>query len=262
MADDSRNILKAISKFPTVTLEEMDKVRLMNRIDTKYIFPANHVITLLENASDNYRVLSINDQQIFRYKSLYFDTPVHKTYFDHHNGIRPRYKVRFREYEDTGSIFLEVKRKLTTERTRKSRIKAEGIEHELSEKSKAFIAEGSPLDPGDLSPSLWTIFRRITLVGKGKPERITIDIDLSFRHQEEEKTLPFLGICEVKRDQSGGMTEFMRILKSQKIYPGSSSKYCLGSILLNDPIKYNRFKPYILKIKKIENVYRPYTAAS
>ncbi|MCK4749089.1 MAG: VTC domain-containing protein, partial [Bacteroidales bacterium] len=178
--------------------------------------------------------------------------------YQHHNGIRPRYKVRFREYEDTGSIFLEVKRKLASERTRKTRIKAGRIEHELSEKSRSYIAERSNLDPYELTPALWTIFRRITLVGSGNPERITIDIDLSFRHMEEEKALPFLVICEVKRDQSRGFTQFMQILKARHIYPESNSKYCLGTLLLKSPAKYNRFKSNILKINKLENASRSY----
>ncbi len=258
MEDYSAKLIETLQKISPVTLEEMDAVRLMNRIDTKYIFRADMLNNLLENASDFYRILTISEKRIFKYNSLYMDTPDLQTYFEHHNGIRPRYKVRFREYEDTGSVFLEVKRKLASERTRKSRIKADMIEQELSEKSISYIEKCSHLDASLLSPALWTIFRRITLVGKGSPERITIDTNISFRYREEEKSLPFLAICEVKREQMQGLTEFMKILKLQRIYPGKSSKYCLGTILLKDPIKHNRFKDYIRKINKLENVYRSY----
>ncbi|MFC2098207.1 polyphosphate polymerase domain-containing protein [Bacteroidota bacterium] len=255
MGDETSRIIEIIEKFPSISLEEMDNVRLMNRTDTKFIFPAQKLPLILDKAAEFYRILSIDDKRIFRYNSLYFDTPGLKTYFDHHNGIRPRYKVRFREYENSGTVYLEVKRKVATERTRKSRVEVEQIEHELSENSKLYIDKRSPLDPSELGPSLWTIFRRITLVGTGSPERITIDIDLLFRHQDEEKSLPFLNIAEVKRNQSNGSTEFMKILKAASIYPSSSSKYCLGTILLKSPIKHNRFKQNILKINKIENVY-------
>jgi len=108
---------------------------------------------------------------------------------------------------------------------------------------------------------MWTIFRRIALVGNEAPERITIDIDLSFRHLKENKALPFLAICEVKRDQSKGWARFMRILKEERIYPASSSKYCLGTILLRQPLKYNRFKTYMRFINKLENVHRSYHPA-
>lgn len=255
MLYNSANITDILNRFPTITLEEMDAVRLMNRTDTKYILPLTKLPAILEEASTGYRVLSIQEKRIFRYNSLYFDTPGVKTYFDHHNGIRPRYKVRVREYEDTGSLFLEVKRKISNERTRKSRIRLETIEPELSRRSRDYVTRHSPLDASGMIPSLWTIFRRITLVGKDDPERITLDIDLSFRYRDMEKTLPYLSICEVKRDQTRGGTPFMKILKGAKIYPSPCSKYCLGTILLKSPIKYNRFKTLILQINKIKDVY-------
>jgi hypothetical protein len=259
MGNEYDRLIETVGKFKPISLEEMDEVRLMNRTDTKYILHSNQLPAVLEKSSSLYRVLEISDRRVFRYNSLYFDTPGLKTYMDHHNGIRPRFKVRFREYEDTGTLFLEVKRKIANERTRKSRIEAVRIEEQLTEKSRAYIGERSPLDASRLQPAIWTIFRRITLVSQGMPERITIDIDLLFRNGTEEKALPFLAICEVKRDQSKGFTDFMKILKSERIYPGSSSKYCLGTIMLRSPIKYNRFKENIRKINKLENAKQFYT---
>lgn len=256
MLNDFQNLEDTIGKFSTISLEEMDNVKLMSRMDTKYVFHAERIPGLLEMASDHYRVLSIDDHRIFTYNSLYFDTVGLRSYLDHHNGVRPRYKVRFREYQETGGIYLEVKRKIANDRTRKCRTRVESIEKDLSEKSVEFISKHSPFDASQLIPSLWTIFRRITLVGKSAPERITIDTDLSFHHKEKESALPFLCICEVKREQTGGKTDFMRILKENRIYPGSSSKYCLGTILLKKEIKQNQFKRLILYINKLENASR------
>ena len=45
MISEIKNILDS---FNSVRLEEMDKVRLMDRIDTKYLIPANRVPDLLE----------------------------------------------------------------------------------------------------------------------------------------------------------------------------------------------------------------------
>jgi hypothetical protein len=259
MGNEINKITSALDRFSPISLEEMDKVRLMNRTDTKYIFPTERLPELLQEASGTYRILSINEKRIFRYNSLYYDTAGLKSYFDHHNRIRPRYKVRFREYEDSGTFFLEVKRKHTNERTGKSRIKTEGIEVVLSKRSKEFISKKSPFDPDLMEPALWTIFRRLTLVGEVVPERITIDVDIRFRGAKaEEKELPFLTIAEVKRDQSRGFTDFMQILKKAGIRRGSSSKYCLGTILLKSPIKYNHFKPTLLKLNKIENANRSF----
>jgi hypothetical protein len=256
MDEYSDRIRETLLKFQPITLEEMDAVRLMNRLDTKYLFHMAQLLELLEEAAEFYRVLSIDERRIFRYNSLYLDTPQLKSYLDHHNGIRPRYKVRFREYEDTGSFFLEVKSKISKERTRKSRTEAERIEEALSDRSMAYIQQHYPIEAKNLGPALWTNFRRITLVGIEFPERITIDIDLTFRHLQEEKALPFAAICEVKRDHSRGSTPFMKILKSSRIYPAPISKYCLGTILLNKAVKYNRFKINLLTLNKLEHVYR------
>jgi hypothetical protein len=261
MARDLSKIAEVTGRYRPVSLEEMDQVKLMNRMDTKYILNVDQLPDLLEQAMDQYRILTIDSNRIFGYNSLYFDTPGLRSYFDHHNGIRPRYKVRFREYENTGGIYLEVKRKINNDRTRKSRIRVEKIEQELSDESLEYIRKRSPLPASELQPSLWTIFRRITLVGKEFPERLTIDMDLSFRHLDHKKALPFMAVCEVKRDQSNGLTEFMRILKNARIYPTASSKYCLGTILLKSPVKHNRFKYQLHILKKIENVQLTYSDA-
>jgi hypothetical protein len=182
-------------------------------------------------------------------------------YLAHHNGKRPRFKVRFREYVETGTVFLEVKRKTNKERTRKCRIQVDKTEMSLSGESFQYIEEVAPLRADFLKPAIWTIFRRITLVGKNNPERITIDYELSFRQGDQEKHLPSCTICEVKRDSFSGHSAFIKTLREMSIFPGNSSKYCLGTILLNEDIKKNRFKGNILKIKKLENDYKSYPSA-
>jgi hypothetical protein len=162
---------------------------------------------------------------------------------------------------ETGTTFLEIKRKTNKERTRKTRIQVEGIEMVLSENSRQYIATQVPLQEIDLHAAMWTIFQRITLVGKDSPERITIDHDLSFSYEDLHKQLPFLTICEVKRDSIAGKSAFMKYLDELSIHPGKSSKYCLGTVLLKKHVKYNRFKSTILKLNRLENDYRSYPSA-
>ena len=200
MAGDSKNIREVIQQFDPVSLGEMDAVKLMNRTDTKFVFHTSKLAELLRLSMEQYHVLQIGENRDFMYNSLYYDTAGLDLYLAHHNGRRPRFKVRFREYLETGTVFLEVKRKTNKERTRKCRIEVEEIEMKLSGKSIQYIEEMSPLRAAFLEPALWTIFRRITLVGKNSPERITIDYELSFRQGDKEKHLPFYTICEVKRD--------------------------------------------------------------
>jgi hypothetical protein len=261
MAVDLKNIREMMQHFDPVSLGEMDAVRLMNRTDTKFIFHSSKLEDLLDRAKDFYSVLQIGESRDFKYNSLYFDTEDLALYLAHHNGSRPRFKVRFREYVETGMVFLEIKQKTNKERTWKYRIKVENIEMELSERSIQYLEEQAPIRAVDLKPAMWTIFQRITLVGKNSPERITIDYELLFRHGDQEKSLPFLTICEVKRDSFAGKSDFLRILNELSIHPGNSSKYCLGTVLLKDQIKTNRFKYNILKINRLENDYRSYPAA-
>jgi SPX domain protein involved in polyphosphate accumulation len=261
MAGDWENIQNVIQRFDPVTLGEMDAVQLMNRTDTKYVFNLAKLDDLLVRSIPHYRVLQINGYRSFQYNSLYYDTGNLDLYMAHHNGIRPRFKVRFREYVETGTVFLEVKRKTNKNRTRKSRIELEKTEMKLSGKSIEYIEQQAPLKAALLKPAMWTIFHRITLVGKDSPERITIDYNLSFSYGDQEKQFPFFTICEVKRDSFAGKSAFMRTLKDLSIYPGNSSKYCLGTVLLKSPAKYNRFKSNLLKIKRLENEYGSYSAS-
>jgi hypothetical protein len=260
MTTDRTKIQEVVQQFEPISLGEMDTVKLMNRTDTKFLFSLAKLDDLLLRAAPYYRVLQIDNFRSFQYDSLYFDTADLDLYRQHHNGKRPRFKVRFREYVDTDTVFLEIKKKTNKNRTRKCRVEVENTEEDLSEKSIAYIEEQSPLVASLLKPAMWTLFQRITLVGKNAPERITIDHDLSFRHNESEKKIPFLTICEVKRDSFAGKSEFIRILNELSIHPGNSSKYCLGTILLKENIKYNRFKANILKLNRLENDFRSYSA--
>jgi hypothetical protein len=255
------HIHEVMQQFDPVTLGEMDAVKLMNRTDIKYLFSATKLKDLLTLSREAYQILEINGNRDFHYRSLYLDTDGHLLYSAHHNGARPRFKVRFREYVDTRTTFLEIKQKTNKERTRKTRIQVEAVEMELTERSLRFIDSQVPLQAADLRPAMWSIFNRITLVGKNSPERITIDHDLSFSHGEASQDLPFLAITEVKRDSMAGKTAFMDVLKQLSIHTGNSSKYCLGTVLLKDEIKRNRFKTNLLKLKHLENDFRSYPAA-
>ena len=111
------NLLPIISDFAPITLKEMDGVKLMSRMDTKFVFKIEKLPSLLEKMTAFYRVLEINGKFIHDYKSLYFDTNARKFYIDHHNSRVNRNKIRFREYVDSGLTFLEVKLKNNKGRT-------------------------------------------------------------------------------------------------------------------------------------------------
>ena len=254
-------IQEILSRFPVISLEEMNEVRLMNRADLKYIFHINKLEGVLESALGSYKLLTINDLNILRYSTLYYDFPDLKMYYEHHNGVRSRFKIRFREYVDTGLVFLEVKEKNNRDKTRKERMPVKQIEETLSDKSVRFIESNTVFDAGKLRPALRTEFSRITLVNEQKCQRITMDMNISFDNAKRKKELPYLVICEMKLDRWVGQNIFTGILKSYGIHPQNMSKYGIGTALLNPDIKQNRFKEKIITLNKLKNDTGSYQVA-
>ncbi len=88
----------------------MDSVMLLNRTDTKFILNQSTFRNVLEQVTNDYRILCINDKRKASDRTLYFDTNDSKFYHNHHNGKENRYKVRIRKYIDSDLCFLEVKK--------------------------------------------------------------------------------------------------------------------------------------------------------
>ena len=103
------HIKDLLSAFRPITLEEMDSVKLMNRIDTKYVTSEAVLQDVLRDAAEaGYRVLVTENSRVNPYDSLYYDTPALKMFADHHNRRLTRQKVRTRTYVTSGITFLEL----------------------------------------------------------------------------------------------------------------------------------------------------------
>ncbi len=242
-----------IKNFDTISLAKMDKVRLMERIDTKFIFSSELLPGILEKSSANYRILEEKSGSIFTYNNLYFDTQEFNMYTVHHNRQLNRYKVRFREYVDSGVVFLEVKFKNNKRRTIKTRIRRPAFEEALVGESADFINQLVPYKAKDLIPRIHTKFNRLTLVHKTVKERITIDTGLRFTGNDKEFELPFIAIAEVKHSRSSSRSDFINLLLDHRIFPQGLSKYLLGIVLTHEGIKYNRYKPKLLTLKQMSH---------
>ena len=244
-------LLPIVADFLPITLKEMDGVKLMSRMDTKFVFTIEKLPSLLEKMTPFYRVLEINGKFIHDYKSLYFDTNARKFYIDHHNSRVNRNKIRFREYVESGLTFLEVKIKNNKGRTIKKRMKVDAISKELSNKHKAYIEKiiGKVVD---VNAKQWISFSRISFVHKQKKERLTIDIKLSFKDDEKVGNLNDIVIAEVKQERMSRSSDFIRIAKEMSILPIRLSKYCISTMQLWPSIKQNRFKKKLLFINKLK----------
>lgn len=252
-----KDITGILTSFVSVSLGELDNAKLMNRTDTKYIMSVTHVKDLLQNLKEGYRVLEINEQRMLSYSSTYLDTRDFLFYNQHVTGRPERNKVRFREYDVSGEIFLEIKKRTKNGRTNKCRIEMNrGEEITCNERAAIFLREHVPVNPMRLSPVLFSRFRRITLAGKDTPERLTIDIDLSFSdYSMHSIAIPHIAIAELKREGFDNNSPAADILKNLNLRSCGFSKYCTGLSLLYDLPHKNSVKPKLLLLNKIENEY-------
>lgn len=247
------NLDKILRSFDSISLEEMDNVKLMDRTDTKFVYPMELVPEILQEAAKHYNILEINNKRLFLYETLYLDTFDNQMYVAHHNGNLNRYKIRFRNYVDSNKIFLEVKFKTNKGRTIKKRIKRKQIDKLDSTKAKDFIEGNSPYLYETLEPKMWSRFSRLTLVHKSINERVTLDVNLNYKNDSREKDMSFISIAEIKQDRSGVESDMIQILLSHRIHPTAMSKYCLGRTLLDEDIKKNRFKTKLISLNKLHH---------
>lgn len=249
------NNLDVWRRMATTTLDQMRRVKLMNRIDTKYVLTHEGVLRLLDEAADaGYRVQLIDGVRACRYDTLYYDTAPRDMYLAHHNRILTRQKIRTRCYVESGVTFLEIKNKSNRGRTRKKRIEIapecfDNISH--AEGVGPFFAEHARYACEVLSPALSTRFVRITLVNGDLTERLTIDLDLHYRDMRSgrESTIERMAIVELKQDGRRA-SAIKDILRRMRIMPLKVSKYCLGTTLTVEGIRRNRFKEKLREIEK------------
>lgn len=244
-----------LQKMDSISLEEMSTVKLMNRIDTKYLLNKKILDQLANNWNSSFMVQEIDGNRVANYKTLYFDTEDVLTYRIHHDQHLTRQKVRQREYVDTGTVFCEIKNKKNNGRTKKKRIVIPRSEwgrlYDFPEMAR-FLEEKVWVTKQPMSPMLQNQFKRITLVNKTRTERITIDSDIRFHNMRNDKEaeVPEFVIIEVKQD-GNRESDFKLLLRDARVQQRGLSKYCLGLLLTDETIKYNRFKDKIRYVSKL-----------
>lgn len=252
---DKLTALGIWQQMEPITLERMSSVKLMNRIDTKYVLSEMEVTRLLTRAADEgYLVQQIGSRFAQQYDTLYFDTSEREMYLAHHNRQLTRQKIRTRTYVDNNQSFLEIKDKTNRGRTRKQRcaIALDSCNDFRAETgAMALFDTLSRYAIDSLKPALSTKFERITLVNRALTERLTIDFALHYTdvRSGRQASVPDMTIVELKQD--GYLDSTMkRILQEMRIPPLKVSKYCLGTALTVEGIKYNRFKEKLRDIEK------------
>jgi hypothetical protein len=240
-----------VGRFESVSLEAMDNVKLLDRFDTKFTFRMDQLPGILAEMFPHYRVLEVGGTRSHRYETLYFDTGNLALYSKHHSGKFTRQKVRYRKYLDSQLCFFEVKTKTNKGRTLKKRIRRADIGEVIEGEAEVLLRTQTPFCASDFRPALRVDFTRLTFVGKSASERLTIDVNLSYRVGGKSLHLPKLVIAEVKRDKSSAGSRFTDAMRRRRIWEGSMSKYCFGIANLYPLVKRNLFKERLRQIHEL-----------
>lgn len=245
------------SGFTQHGLEDINSASLMNRVDTKFLLPISQLNDLLMQLKPKISLLNINGHVLAKYENIYFDTPDLTFYHQHHRGKLNRTKVRRRRYADHDLAFFELKLKNNKNRTIKTREQI-GNEDESSQFQR--FCQQPELQPfNDLRATQLCNYQRLSLANERLGERITIDMNCQFIDLNNHNEIVLTEVCivELKQHKLCLHSPLYQILKKMSLRPSSFSKYCLGTALLNEgnnQIKYNRFKPTILALKRHHGV--------
>lgn len=256
MADDSHiSFDRDLEALRPITLEEMKSVKLMNRVDAKFLTnEATLRGVLADAAAAGYRVLVTEEQRQSPYDSVYFDTPDLRMFYDHRNKHLVRQKVRTRCYVRSQEAYLEIKRKNNHGRTSKKRIGIrpfELMEFAGNPEACEYLARHSWFTVGDLRPVLETLFTRITLVNPSLTERLTIDTDVRFKNFRTGRDANLLDAVIIELKQDGRTQSRMRdIFLQHRIKPLRVSKYCTAITLTDAEARPGRFKEKVRVLEK------------
>ncbi|MGA5130225.1 polyphosphate polymerase domain-containing protein [Streptomyces olivoreticuli] len=248
-----RAITEAAHATEPIPLAEVNaRSALLARFDRSYLVPAPVFLRMAGHLTDPhrpggpFRALTIDSRRTFRYHSVYYDTPRLRSFHDHRQGRRLRFKIRERLYQDTGERQFEIKLKGSRGDTVKHRRPLTGTTTPLDTPCRTFLTEtlhhAYGIDaPTALHPSLSTDYLRATFVADG--ERITCDAGLTCHDLHTHRTAhcdTTLVLVETKT--TGHLTEADRLLHTYGIRPAVFTKYCSSFTWLRPGLPGNRWR--------------------
>lgn len=233
----------------SITLLELSAAAdLQTRVDRKYLLPADLAWDVIAEAAPGARMLEIDGQREFPYRSTYFDTTELTSFRGAAGRRRRRFKVRTRSYGEK-ECYLEVKTRDGRGRSVKHRIPhpLHAARHlcdaDLAVVRRTLQRDGIDLGRGEaatLLPVADTSYTRSTIYLPGSGARLTIDQGLRWRDQAgRELCLYDLVILETKSSRDA--SEVDRALWWRGCRPRSLSKYATGMVLLFPDLPGNRW---------------------
>ncbi|MEY4144497.1 MAG: hypothetical protein RLZZ335_349 [Bacteroidota bacterium] len=203
-------------KMNRISLADLpDRAQLMRRVDRKFRIGAEHLDLLFRLITPHYNLVQAGTQDSSLYINRYWDG-IDRPFFHAHRVRKPRrYKFRQRTYAADGMSFWELKERLATGYTRKTRLEvgssmqADGPSMQADRPSMqadgpSMQADGASMQadrppmhadgaqvalnrlwnrvgmdpPADLQPALDIHYKRLSFVHNNGHERLTLDYDL------------------------------------------------------------------------------------
>lgn len=263
--DLEAGFVDALARLEGLDLSVLTQVTLLDRVDTKFVMNAARLPALLETLAQTHGAVESQFGRSAVYFTRYFDTPQRRCYVQHHNGQRPRYKVRWRRYLERSEAWFEVKVKRPDGSTLKLRSPDDALEGmALDAGAVALVDEFTDLEPAALRPVVESRFRRATLIHRSARERVTIDVDLLTRDPtgRDERFYGPLTIVEVKRPRGARFTGALDSLRQHGVRPTSMSKFAVGMIRGDGALRYNALKPLALQLQRVAGQPWPDVAAT
>ncbi len=240
-------LIDKLDKFSAINLVDYGQIDFSDSSESKFILGAKKLKKVLEEIKDDYYVLQIKNQRIFKHTNEYYDTQDYKLYMAYHNGSGTRYLIKNNEVEGVKDQSIEIK--YQSNKGEISKVKQKVKKTDISE----FVQENTPFNPEALTKTLKNKFYRIVLIHKKNKEKITIDLNLKLSNKKNKIKLPYVAIVEVKQEKFSLYSDFMLSLRKHNVQRTSLSKYCIGVALLNKDVKKNKFKSKLLAISKIND---------
>ena len=239
------NIHQSLQFFDAVSLNDVQN-SLLTRSDTKFLLSLSTLQSLLPTLAKSYDVLDIDGERIFDYHNLYLDSEDMRLFQNHHRGVYPRHKVRYRYYQQTDDVFLELKAKGASKQTVKLR-------ERLNAKGGERLEACQRITGLELTPKLRGRYKRISLASKQNEERLTLDFDLHFGLPQGKKSIQLRNvvIAELKQPRRSYHSPFATQIRKSSALQTSFSKYCVGCCYLYLELKHNHFKPLLQRLAKL-----------
>lgn len=249
MSDNNLKI--QLKDFKSISLNSLNaKASLLKRMEKKYLLTSKDFIKMLPELKKGYDILEINNKKVFSYDNVYMDTEDYLFYNQHNDRLNSRTKVRTRFYVDSNQAFFEFKHKLNWV-TNKYRYEFPYQEHGFMTKGKKRFFDGiwqsiyGTTNVPEITPSLKTNYRRITMVSKRWWERLTFDfwITATNLRTQNAKTIELNNLIIVESKSTRNISRGTRLMDKFWIKRCTScSKYSLGIIYSWLAQKYDTFK--------------------